>query len=1448
MSSDTTIEKWVPPYADVEDWVERFRINSGVDLREEEINRVALVMHEDDSWNRAEPSLGLRVFRRIKSQDEGLAEGIFYMILGHAKHAEWDVDPIEWMKILEDQFNSGNCTEKELSNFLKLLSSEVKHHPTFFQELKRAGWDVNTIYGNDDTSYRGNLLEIASHCYEGIEILSPLLQEGAEASPEECLSHILPHVTWETISVVTSFLEKGVDIHWCDASTGETLLHKASRNVYTEVPVRLLLQKGANVNTLSLNGMTPLHCVAAGGIATTVSELIKAGAEKSVLDLQGNNEIDHAVAARIKNGSAKSSMNLSRLLEKEFLDEDVLFKVAKQESIIALIPEVPTARFVAPNVQRWTEYITTVIPEDKNPLCIAAKTWVMMTACDDAQVKRQVKDLLHLNGISGPLKRDIVNQILLCQPLCREKLYAFYPSEGARLAVFLRGLLLKNEREKVRVILGSLSKEEPALDDLFGCQEFTEELALEFITIHPEICLERIQPFVESSDWGADVVGPLASLHVMAALGDERILSLDLEPVDLFPLQSTVLGVIDLAYRSGQKRIAMELFEKHSAPSESELASRSANDSVIKRCKKALLAGAPHLGLAIYAEEVKETIPSDSLSVRYTFQEMRLLQDALDHHNDPSSILILARNLIEALNFDEKNDKLSRVTLLYITHVLGSEYPELLALLEDNIGSYLFGSSDFSYSREHFAPVKRYLHLCSGSLQGEGMMSRCTIPLTMKGSQISDEVQIQLRCLLYNSFKYCSPFGFADFRNRKQLLHNLVQLEWWQAATCVVQSEWGAEMLFSRDRQQRLPIHCVGDKSQEAEEFVWASLQKMPKETWVEQLSSCHRYSSTLRSGPITLLDNAVIMGWNKVFSLLLESDLGTIEFWQSYSGNWNIIHSFAWADAVDLFDQFSARMMLDLSIAEPVMWRMVTTHHPEEDQPIHVAAGYFKVSMTKNLLKFMAIRPEVLMESLRIEVETGYNLYNWLIQYPIFDEAVMPVVYNIWQEGYPSAGRTVEDLVKGGFPKTVMQLFEYGKAPIHEGALSALFQRYPKDALQKSYLVVELRRISPDKFVALVMDAHTPSYMISVATDAQKEALPVNLRNLGSFIPNPDFLAEQEDAQLPLLDTVTFEQLVEMYSEFNFEDSESPKYVNFEEVRAYGFESTPDIVASKLLRLKKDLEEANLKQAISFSGTQTELQENYEKCLKLLLHITDRIQKLPKPEQQALWIAQVAEAAEFCHTGIVSRLYTIFGALNGQVIVENEAYEETVRRHMRSFVIDAVQKMASMYQSTEIPIDGIDSHLYNYFLALILEQIKLPMSDLVENKDRYVSEDVRAQFPPEYVSVIFMADFFGTTDIVEHIASIINNNSLSGSSIVGSTREVAYQTPPAWMRPPVQYPDLYEMDGEGEVLGIKPDVVAHALSLTHCLSVYPTPPVSERKREGEALEAEGRVQKRVRY
>lgn len=140
-------------------------------------------------------------------------------------------------------------------------------------KLLNQGEDPN-LAGFDGTTA---LMHATRH--QNFEMVRSLLDKGARTSTMDPKKH--PLLTYGSITdprIVSLFLDRGLPVDTSD-SNGNTLQMLAARNGVTQV-VQLLASRGANVNAKDKMGMTALHlAVANHGRASTVSDLLRLGAE-----------------------------------------------------------------------------------------------------------------------------------------------------------------------------------------------------------------------------------------------------------------------------------------------------------------------------------------------------------------------------------------------------------------------------------------------------------------------------------------------------------------------------------------------------------------------------------------------------------------------------------------------------------------------------------------------------------------------------------------------------------------------------------------------------------------------------------------------------------------------------------------------------------------------------------------------------------------------------------------------------------------------------------------------------------------------------------------------------------------------------------------------------------------------------------------------------------------
>ena len=96
--------------------------------------------------------------------------------------------------------------------------------------------------------------------------------------------------TLGNIEAVKQHLAAGTDVH--SKRGGRTLLHNAVSSRGRKEIVELLINKGANVNSKDVFGVTPLHLAALGGKTEIAKILIEKGANINARNRDGESPLD----------------------------------------------------------------------------------------------------------------------------------------------------------------------------------------------------------------------------------------------------------------------------------------------------------------------------------------------------------------------------------------------------------------------------------------------------------------------------------------------------------------------------------------------------------------------------------------------------------------------------------------------------------------------------------------------------------------------------------------------------------------------------------------------------------------------------------------------------------------------------------------------------------------------------------------------------------------------------------------------------------------------------------------------------------------------------------------------------------------------------------------------------------------------------------------------------
>jgi ankyrin repeat protein len=122
-----------------------------------------------------------------------------------------------------------------------------------------------------------------------------LLQSGTKPTRFDRSGMSSLHCAVGSVACVTTLLEAGVPVDLCDRD-GVTALHMAASLGELD-SVRVLLDRGANLEAETAVRSTPLHLAALAGSAPVVAELLKRRADPNHLDARGRSALDRALPA-----------------------------------------------------------------------------------------------------------------------------------------------------------------------------------------------------------------------------------------------------------------------------------------------------------------------------------------------------------------------------------------------------------------------------------------------------------------------------------------------------------------------------------------------------------------------------------------------------------------------------------------------------------------------------------------------------------------------------------------------------------------------------------------------------------------------------------------------------------------------------------------------------------------------------------------------------------------------------------------------------------------------------------------------------------------------------------------------------------------------------------------------------------------------------------------------
>ncbi len=159
-----------------------------------------------------------------------------------------------------------------------------------------AGADINATDKDDFSPLFYAILE------DNKQKAKLLIRKGADIklapSTRTTLLHVAVQREWITKSLVESLIQRGADIDAKDKDLKTTPLHHACSNMKATEVVKLLIAKGANVHSRSLEFRTPLHFAAEYGCIENARVLIENGADVNAEGIGGIPVMQEAAASK----------------------------------------------------------------------------------------------------------------------------------------------------------------------------------------------------------------------------------------------------------------------------------------------------------------------------------------------------------------------------------------------------------------------------------------------------------------------------------------------------------------------------------------------------------------------------------------------------------------------------------------------------------------------------------------------------------------------------------------------------------------------------------------------------------------------------------------------------------------------------------------------------------------------------------------------------------------------------------------------------------------------------------------------------------------------------------------------------------------------------------------------------------------------------------------------
>ena len=186
--------------------------------------------------------------------------------------------------------------------------------------LAKPGIELNQHYSSRKYTV---LIAVASSGKKNqCEIIRALLEHGADPNLRDNLdgrTALTAAVEKGDINIVTTFLEFEQANRFCTSNSGRGLIHYAAQFGHCDI-VRLLKEKGLDVNMKDNNGLTPLHDAALFSQSDAVKALLELGADPGA--------VDNLDRRPVKLAAQNEDTDIVAILKTDQIDEEIAIEEA----------------------------------------------------------------------------------------------------------------------------------------------------------------------------------------------------------------------------------------------------------------------------------------------------------------------------------------------------------------------------------------------------------------------------------------------------------------------------------------------------------------------------------------------------------------------------------------------------------------------------------------------------------------------------------------------------------------------------------------------------------------------------------------------------------------------------------------------------------------------------------------------------------------------------------------------------------------------------------------------------------------------------------------------------------------------------------------------------------------------------------------------------------------